>query len=88
LAQTLGCRSLISHSHIKLSLSQWISDSSLKNLRNEIRVPQRASFRKEEFIIGVSEKGSKQSAKGGVQESGNIQLLGGTFGKDFWQRQR
>lgn len=72
------------HSHIKLSLSQWISDSCLKNVRNGIHEPQRASFRREDFIIGLSEKGRKQSAEGGAQESGSIQLLGGTFGKDFW----
>jgi hypothetical protein len=89
LAQTLGCRTRAhTHSHIKLSLSQWISDSCLKNLRNEIHEPQRASFRKEGFIIGVSEKGRKQSAEGGVRERGNIRLLGGTFGKVFWQRLR
>lgn len=39
-------------------------DSCLKNLRNEITEPQRASFRKEDFIIGVSEKGSRVQREG------------------------
>lgn len=44
------------HRHIKLSLSQWILDSCLKNLRNEIHESQRVSFRKGDFIIGASEE--------------------------------
>lgn len=44
------------HRHIKLSLSQWILDSCLKNLRNEIHESQRVSFRKGYFIVGASEE--------------------------------